>query len=153
MVNSSLRPLGSLSQALGGLVRVAAQVVSNSNTPPRSHKQGGQDEVAMHHVSVFEHVLRRMQRTLLRVPISESSSRGSVPLDIDVVRSSGASNLTRCPPLNFELASPKFLPLPFPPPPPPINLNLNRTHHICYCLIVALLSRDGPAALKARLYH
>lgn len=40
MVNSSPRPLGSLSQASGELVKVAAQVVSN-NIPPRSHKQGG----------------------------------------------------------------------------------------------------------------
>ena len=111
------------------------------------------------HVSVFKHVLRRMQHTLLRVPISESSSRGSVPLGIGVARSSKASNLTLCGRvaplcilswlhLNFLLPS-----LPFPPPPPSINLNLNRTYHICYCLIVDLLSGNGPATLKARLYH
>jgi len=103
--------------------------------------------VVMHHASVLEHVLRRMQCTSSRVPISESSSRGPVLLDIGVVRSSGASNLTlpgRVAHLHFELASPKIFPLlPFPPPPPPINLDLYRTHHICYCLIVGLLSRVG----------
>jgi len=41
MVNSIPRPLGSLSQVLEELVRVAAQVVSSNNILPRSHKQGG----------------------------------------------------------------------------------------------------------------
>ena len=41
MVNSRSEPLGSLNQALGELVMVAEQVVSSSNTLPRSHKQGG----------------------------------------------------------------------------------------------------------------
>ena len=105
--------------------------------------------------SVFKHVLRQMQRTMLGVPIPELFSWEYALRAISVVYLSKAGNLIFRSLLYFKLVSlkKKIPSLPFPPPPPLINFNLNRMYYICYYLVINLLLKNRPATLGAHLYH